>query len=189
MSTSPRLHYCRYYRRLGNSPVEDPLLCRNLPFFHGGYAVFLAPIAGIMASDFWLVKSQNLDVPALYNPDGRYRYRFGINWRAMVAFLFAVTPNLPGLAYSINNNASISDGAKNFYSFDWLYGFVCSIFLYTSLSKIFPAQETLVQTTIYGTELDDSSQLDEKGYPSGQTLEKDFGNGDTSQGVDFQQKF
>lgn len=143
--------------------------------FMGGYAVFLAPIAGIIAADFWLVKSQNLDVPALYNPDGRYRYYAGINWRAMVAFLLATLPNLPGLAYSINPATQISDGAKNLYTFDWLYGFVTSIFLYTLLSRFFPAKEALVDHTIYGHEVDDSSQVSEKHYPEGHSAEKDFG--------------
>jgi NCS1 family nucleobase:cation symporter-1 len=155
----------------------------------GGYAVFLAPIAGIISSDFWLVKKQNFDVPALYDPFGRYRYWAGINWRAMVAFLFAVAPNLPGLALSINTNVVISDGATNLYTFDWLYGFVTSIFLYTSLSYIFPARESLVEIAITG--LDDSSQLSEKEHPSAPNLEKDFGNVDAvnvSQDADYPHK-
>lgn len=137
--------------------------------FMGGYAVFLAPIAGILASDYWLVKKQNIDVPALYNPDGRYRYWYGINWRAMVALLIATAPNLPGLGYSIGltthtnadgttyttDTVNISAGAKNLYSFDWLFGFTCSIFIYTVLSLLFPAKETLTPTTVYGQEVDE----------------------------------
>jgi NCS1 family nucleobase:cation symporter-1 len=126
--------------------------------FMGGYAVFLAPIAGILASDFWLVKKQNIDVPALYNPDGRYRYWNGVNWRALVALLIATAPNLPGLGYSIgmqadgSDSVNITNGAKNLYTFDWLFGFTCSIFIYTSLSWIFPAKESLTPVTIYGNE-------------------------------------
>ncbi len=142
----------------------------------GGYAVFLAPISGIIACDFWLVKKREFDIPALYDPYGRYRYWAGINWRALVAFLFAVGPNIPGLALSITPTIVISDGAANLYTFDWLYGFVVSIFLYTTLSYIFPAKESLVETTIYGR--DDSSQLSEKEHPSEPNYEKDFGNVD-----------
>jgi nucleobase:cation symporter-1, NCS1 family len=145
--------------------------------FMGGYAVFLAPIAGIMAADYWLVKNQNVDVPALYNPGGRYRYEAGINWRAAAAFLLAVVPNLPGLANDISPTAVfISDGAQNLYSFDWLYGFAISIVLYTGLSKLFPATETLLGSTIYGHENDETSQLDgeensaEKGLPTSGTV-------------------
>lgn len=129
--------------------------------FMGGYAVFLAPIAGILASDYWLVKKQNIDVPALYNPDGRYRYWNGINWRALIALLTATSPNLPGLGYSIGMQAdgtdtvNISQGAKNLYTFDWLFGFTCSIFVYTALSWIFPAKQSLTPVTIYGNEADE----------------------------------
>lgn len=122
--------------------------------FMGGYAVFLAPISGIIASDYWIVKRRQIDVPALYNPHGRYRYnRYGINWQGMLAFLVAVGPNLPGLAYSINSSTHISTGAKHLYTFDWLYGFVSSILIYVSLHKIFPAKGSLVEKTIDGVEV------------------------------------
>lgn len=120
--------------------------------FMGGYAVFLAPMAGIIAADYWLVKKQNIDVPALYDPHGRYRYnKTGINWRAMLAFLLAVGPNLPGLAYSINQSGThISAGTKHLYSFDWLYGFVVSIFVYTATSYIWKPQDSLIDYTVFG---------------------------------------
>lgn len=43
--------------------------------FMSGYAVFLAPMAGIMCADYWLVRKRKLDVPGLYDPHGRYRYK------------------------------------------------------------------------------------------------------------------
>lgn len=130
--------------------------------FMGGYAVFLAPMAGIIASDYWLVKKQNIDVPALYNPHGRYRYnKSGINWRAMIAFLLAVAPNLPGLAYSINAKGThISAGARHLYSFDWLYGFVTSIVIYTATSKIFPPKDSLMDYTVFGYPTGDEEQAE-----------------------------
>ncbi|KAA8577088.1 hypothetical protein MFRU_023g00260 [Monilinia fructicola] len=129
--------------------------------FMGGYAVFLAPIAGILAADYWLVKRQHIDVPALYDPQGRYKYWYGINWRALLALLVAVSPNLPGLAYSIGlttnketgvqtDSVKISQGAKNLYSFDWLFGFTVSVVVYTVVSWVFPATESLVESTVYG---------------------------------------
>ncbi|KKY28539.1 putative ncs1 allantoate transporter [Phaeomoniella chlamydospora] len=133
--------------------------------FMSGYAVFLAPMAGIMASDYWIIKKQNLDIPGLYNPQGRYRYDYGINWRAALAFLLAVGPNLPGLAYSISPNSThITSGAKNLYSFDWLYGFVCSIVVYVSLSIFFPAKETMVEHTIYGYDETEGIEYHGDGY-------------------------
>jgi len=141
--------------------------------FMGGYAVFLAPIAGILASDYWLVKMQNIDVPALYDPHGRYRYNGGVNWRAAVAFLVPVIPLLPGLANSISG-ADIGTGLKNLYTFDWLFGFVVAIILYTGLSKIFPAHESLSSKTIFGHEPAEYSSDEERHGPVIQ--EKGFGD-------------
>lgn len=121
--------------------------------FMGGYSVFLAPIAGIICSDFWLVKNQHLDVPALYNPRGRYRYWHGINWQGFFAFLVAVLPNLPGLAESISANLKISEGARNLYTICWLYGFVSSIVVYVGLHAVCPAKASLVERTIDGVEV------------------------------------
>lgn len=122
--------------------------------------------SGILAADYWLVKRRHIDVPALYDPHGRYRYIYGVNWQGLVAFLIAVCPNLPGLANSINTS-SISAGAKHLYSFDWLYGFVSSIFVYTVLSKLFPAKESLIPKSIYSLEIlegeDMSSDRDVEG--------------------------
>ncbi|KAF2724151.1 uridine permease-like protein Fui1 [Polychaeton citri CBS 116435] len=112
--------------------------------FMGGYAVFLAPMAGIMCADYWIIKRRQFDVPALYDPRGRYKYYHGFNWQGFVTFLVSLSPNLPGLAYSINSGVSISAGARHLYSFGWLYGFVTSVFLYTVLHMIFPCKNSLV---------------------------------------------
>jgi len=63
--------------------------------FMNGYTIFLGPIAGIMITDvrpadscwlyplphiivqFWLVHRGRVDVPAMYDPSGRYRYTHG----------------------------------------------------------------------------------------------------------------
>jgi NCS1 family nucleobase:cation symporter-1 len=46
--------------------------------FMSGYAVFLGPMAGIMLADYWIVRRRKLDVPALYDPHGRYRYKVSL---------------------------------------------------------------------------------------------------------------
>ena len=70
----------------------------SLLSFMSGLGIFLAPIAAIMGADYWVVKKKHIDVPALYRAHGRYRYNAaGTNWRAVVAFLISVVPNLPGM--------------------------------------------------------------------------------------------
>ena len=69
--------------------------------FMSGLAIFLCPIAAILSTDYWLVKKRAVDVPSLYRRRARYRYDYGCNWRAAVAFLVSVSPNLPGWVRSL----------------------------------------------------------------------------------------
>lgn len=138
--------------------------------FLGGYAVFLGPLAGIIAADFWLIKKGAIDIPALYNPNGRYRYNtLGCNWRAAVAFLVPVTPLLPGLGQSISGVGSvkINAGLTNLYTFNWMFGFVVSIVLYCVLNYCFPARETLVAETVW-----DLDQIAIEAFPRESSLEE-----------------
>lgn len=63
----------------------------------------LAPITGILLTDYWVVHKQAYDVDAMYDPSGRYRYnRYGTNWRAAVAWFIAWIPLTPGFARGVS---------------------------------------------------------------------------------------
>ena len=71
--------------------------------FMDGYAIWLAPITGVLLSDFYLVHNQRYSVRELYNPRGRYRYnRLGTNWRSLVAWCVGWIPLIPGLAAAVS---------------------------------------------------------------------------------------
>lgn len=121
----------------------------SLLTFMAGLSVFLAPIAAVLASDYWIVKQRNFDVPGLYRRHGRYRYYAGINWRAAVAFLLSVTPNIPGLAKAVNPDLNIGSGIEHIYDMSYLWGFSSAVVVYVLLNKFFPAKETLIPAPIY----------------------------------------
>jgi len=129
--------------------------------FMSGYTVFLGPFAAIMVVDYWIVHEGNVDVPAMYNRLGRYQYWNGINWRAVVALLFSVTPSLPGLAASINPNIKVGDASKLF-DIAWIYGFTTAAAIYWALSALFPAKETFLEEPYLGErkERDPSPDVD-----------------------------
>jgi len=54
-------------------------------YFLGGLGGFLGPLFGIVMADYWLLRKQRINVPALYitDPNGDYFYRRGINHRAV----------------------------------------------------------------------------------------------------------
>ncbi|KAK3110771.1 hypothetical protein LTR53_014604 [Teratosphaeriaceae sp. CCFEE 6253] len=128
----------------------------SLLSFMAGLAIFLCPIAALLATDYWLVKKRNIDVPSLYRKHGRYYYDYGCNWRAAVAFICSVVPNVPGLAKAVNPSVSISPGIEHVYQINYLYGFTTASFLYWTLSHYFPATETLLPACIY----DDTTMID-----------------------------
>ncbi|KIW99779.1 uncharacterized protein Z518_10707 [Rhinocladiella mackenziei CBS 650.93] len=119
----------------------------SLLSFMGSLGVFLAPTMGIQVADFFVIKRQHLDIPALYQPHGRYRFCYGVNWRALVALVVSITPALPGLAYNVNPNVHIG-GAIYISQFNWYYGFFVSFISYSVLSLIWPARDSLVPCMI-----------------------------------------
>ncbi|EXJ78857.1 hypothetical protein A1O1_09259 [Capronia coronata CBS 617.96] len=120
----------------------------SLVNFMGALSIFLAPIAAILVADFWIVKRQHVDVPALYRPHARYRYVKGCNWRAAVALIISLGPNMPGLVNAVNPHINIG-GAAKIYDFNYLWGFFSAFAIYTLSSLVFPAMETLIPETIH----------------------------------------
>ncbi|KIM34307.1 hypothetical protein M408DRAFT_325742 [Serendipita vermifera MAFF 305830] len=116
--------------------------------FMAGYTVFLGPIAGIMIADYYIVKHQAIDVPALYKPHGRYRYHGGVNWRALAALIVSVPPNLPGLINAINPAIDVGGGIYP-YNIAWLLGFTLAAGVYSITSFVWPAQGTNIPHTLH----------------------------------------
>jgi NCS1 family nucleobase:cation symporter-1 len=61
-----------------------------------GYGALLGPIGGIMIADYYVHRRRKLNVAALYDPRGEYRYTWGVSVVALVSLIAAVLPNLPG---------------------------------------------------------------------------------------------
>jgi NCS1 family nucleobase:cation symporter-1 len=123
----------------------------SLLAFMSGLGIFLAPIAAIMGADYWVTKRKHIDVPSLYRAHGRYRYNAaGTNWRAVIAFLVSIVPNLPGMAASVNPSiVGKIRGAQYIYDMFYLWGFSSAFVVYITLSHFFPAEETLIPATIH----------------------------------------
>lgn len=107
--------------------------------FMSAYAIFMAPIAGALFTDYWLLKHRKYDVPTLYDLYGIYQYgRYGINWRAAAATFVTIIPLLPGLANKVNSDLELTEGLRNLFTFNWLYGFYLSMYLYYFANFFFP---------------------------------------------------
>lgn len=86
---------------LYNSPIV-------IIYFLGALGAFLGPLFGIVIADYWLVRKQRVDVPALYTDAaaGPYHYVNGINPKAIqalipsaaISLMFAFLPALHSLS-------------------------------------------------------------------------------------------
>jgi NCS1 family nucleobase:cation symporter-1 len=65
-----------------------------------GYSGSVGPIAGVLIVDYWILRRTELDLRALYLPDGAYRYTNGWNIPAVVATLVGGVVALLGAFWS-----------------------------------------------------------------------------------------
>ncbi|KAJ5670709.1 uncharacterized protein N7477_006072 [Penicillium maclennaniae] len=136
----------------------------NFLHFMSAYAIFLGPIAAIMLFDFWVVNKRKYDVLALYQPRNPiYRYSCaipglsgkvvsGFNWRALVAFIVGVTPNLPGLINAVTPSIDVGVGVHP-YQFGWLLGFLATTCVYLALSHWFPERDAQIERAVLPDEI------------------------------------
>ncbi|KAK4702495.1 hypothetical protein P7C70_g3729, partial [Phenoliferia sp. Uapishka_3] len=135
----------------GFAPWKVMASASSIVNFATSYSVVLAPIASVMAADYFFVKDQKYDVPALYDAHGRYYYRWGTNWRAVVALICAIVPNIPGMGHALNSKFEIGN-AEYIYASGVCYGIIVGAFVHVVLSKIFPDHNSLISEAVYAHE-------------------------------------
>ncbi|TIB10384.1 hypothetical protein E3P77_02366 [Wallemia ichthyophaga] len=104
-----------------------------------GYCVFLSAIAGTMLSDYFVVRRGRANVADLYRAEGWYSYTYGVNLRAVAAYLCGVSINLPGfIASTPGNEEIVGRSATRIYNLSFFTGFLVSSVIYIAISYIFP---------------------------------------------------
>jgi nucleobase:cation symporter-1, NCS1 family len=105
-----------------------------------GYSALLGPIGGIMIADYFIVRRRQLNVEALYDGAGEYRYTNGVSLVAMAAFLLAVLPSLPGFLVTIRAipAGSIPAFLAEMYNYAWFVGFALAFVIYVVLRRVAP---------------------------------------------------
>ena len=61
-----------------------------------GYSSLMGAIGGILIVDYWIVRKQRIEVDDLFSEEGVYRYRNGVNPRAVAALVLSILPVVPG---------------------------------------------------------------------------------------------
>ncbi|MEZ4302037.1 MAG: NCS1 family nucleobase:cation symporter-1 [Polyangiaceae bacterium] len=98
-----------------------------------GYSALLGSIGGILICDYFVIRRARLDLVKLYKKDGPYWYTGGWNYRALVALMAGILPNLPGFLGTIKV-AKVAPMWMTLYNYAWFVGFGLSFLVYTVLS-------------------------------------------------------
>jgi len=105
-----------------------------------GYSALLGPIGGIMIADYFVLRRMRLDVKALYDPNGQYRYTAGWGIPAIAAFLAGTLPNVPGFLAQVGwiDAARVPAIFLEIYAFAWFAGFAIAFVAYLVFRKLAP---------------------------------------------------
>ncbi|KAK3695922.1 hypothetical protein LTR37_018277 [Vermiconidia calcicola] len=142
----------------------------------GGYALFLGALAGILVTDFWIIRRRRLELAALYtaSKSAPHWFTYGFNWRAGVAFVCGIAPNMPGLAYACNPNLEVPSGARYVYSLSWVVSTVVAGSVYWGVNGLWPMPLSLSEGEGYARHevvegvVGDDARSDESGTASGE---------------------
>lgn len=93
-----------------------------------GYGALLGAVAGVMLADYFWVRKRTLNVSALYDREGEYSFgSSGINWRAVLALIIGIVPNVPGfMSAASNGNISVPQVFNDIYTYAWFVGLFVS---------------------------------------------------------------
>lgn len=90
-----------------------------------GYSGGLGSIAGVLITDYWIIRRRRLRLEDLYLVDGAYTYRRGWNWRAVVATLAGCMMAWGGL---------VVPWLRPLYDYAWFVGLFVAAAIYWTVS-------------------------------------------------------
>ncbi|MCP2166756.1 NCS1 family nucleobase:cation symporter-1 [Goodfellowiella coeruleoviolacea] len=105
----------------------------------GFYGGVLAAVAGVLIGGYWLVHRTRLDLPSLYAETGRYWFRGGWNWRAVVATCVGAVLAVGGAHSAPGAGPFPPEGLipalKPLYDYSWVAGLLGALLVYLVLSR------------------------------------------------------
>jgi nucleobase:cation symporter-1, NCS1 family len=104
------------------------------------YSALLGPIGGILIADYFVCRHCKLNVTALYQSDGEYRFTNGFSIVALISLVIGVLPSLPGFLVNINAlpAQNIPASLTHLYNYAWFIGFAVAFTVYLTLRKFAP---------------------------------------------------
>ncbi|KAI1385016.1 NCS1 nucleoside transporter family protein-like protein [Hypoxylon trugodes] len=145
------------------------------------FSVFLSPVIGLMAADFYVLRDRKVRLSHLYaTVDSSYWYWNGINWRAPVAWVCGWAPTIGGLVVTVNQDTNAPRGLFELYYMAFFIGFFISATIFIILNKLFPVSGLgeYDEVDIYGTFT--TKEADKLGIISVEFQTNAYGSGEPS---------
>jgi NCS1 family nucleobase:cation symporter-1 len=101
------------------------------------YGALLGPIGGILIADYFVIRRCRLDLEALYDENGEYRYSGGFSGVAIIALVAGVLPSLPGFLEEVKllPAGSVPQPLAELYHYAWFVGFGVAFVTYLALRR------------------------------------------------------
>lgn len=115
------------------------------------YSSLLGPIGGIMISDYYFIRRQQLQVDDLYNHRGQYGFGTGFNKYAIIALVVGMLPNVPGFLLQVKlvGNDAFPVWISQLYNYAWFVGFFLSGIIYIVLMKAYTTSPEKIKEAPY----------------------------------------
>jgi NCS1 family nucleobase:cation symporter-1 len=103
------------------------------------YSALLGPIGGILIADYFVWRRRELDLLALYQANGKYRFHSGFSITALVALVLAILPSLPGFLVEVKllSRDLIPSIWSDLYHYAWFVGFAVAFTVYLAGRTLF----------------------------------------------------
>ncbi|KAN0084349.1 Permease for cytosine/purines, uracil, thiamine, allantoin domain containing protein [Tylopilus felleus] len=127
----------------------------NFTSYLSAYSVFLSSIAGVMVTEYYLIRKGHYNVIDLYQTgnDTWYWYTYGVNFRAYAAYIAGILINVVGFVGATGRTVPIV--ATRIYELSFFTGFGVSSVVYYVLNRLFPvvgAAEVFEEVDVSGYE-------------------------------------
>jgi NCS1 family nucleobase:cation symporter-1 len=103
-----------------------------------GYGALLGPIGGILIADYFVWRKRKLNLFALYQENGEYRFTKGYSVAALLALVLAVLPNLPGFLVTVGavSVGSVAPLFISLYKYAWFVGFLIAFVIHLAARMV-----------------------------------------------------
>lgn len=106
------------------------------------FAVFLAPVMGVMVCDYFVLRRQKIKLTHLYRPNGSdYWFCHGVNWRVVPCWVAGWAPTIGGLVVTARGDTDAPDAVHELYFIAFFIGFFISFTLFYGVNQLFPLSQ------------------------------------------------